>query len=68
MPDLDWPAARRSIDVAIERARIDIERTVEGALAELGAAGKRIEADILAQVTDSLDDIDQTVPPEDDDA
>ena len=68
MPDTenDWAAARRSIDTAIARARIDIERTVEGALAKLGEVGKRIEGVILAQVQDSLDDIDQTIPPEED--
>lgn len=65
--DLDWPAARKAIDTAIERARIEIERTVEGALYELGEVGKRAEAVILSQVQDSLDDIDQTIPPEEDD-
>ena len=67
MPDLDWPAARRAIDTAIERARREIEMTVEGALCELGEVGKRAEAAIRSQVQDSLDDIDQTIPPEDDD-
>jgi hypothetical protein len=67
MPDLDWPAARRAIDTAIERARREIEMTVEGTLAELGDVGRRAAALILDQVQDSLDDIDQTIPPEEDD-
>ena len=67
MTDLDWPAARRAIDTAIERARREIEMTVEATLQELGAVGKRAEEVILSQVQDSLDDIDQTIPPEDND-
>jgi hypothetical protein len=67
MPDLGWPAARRAIDTAIERARREIEMTVEATLQELGAVGKRAEEVILSQVQDSLDDIDQTIPPEDND-
>jgi hypothetical protein len=67
MPDLDWPAARTAIDTAISRARREIQLTVEGALEDLGAHGRRIEAAILEQVQDSLDDIDQTIPPAEDD-
>ena len=46
MPDLGWPAARRAIDTAIERARREIEMTVEATLQELGAVGKRAEEDL----------------------
>ena len=67
MPDLDWPAARRAIDTAIHRARGEIQATVENALHELGEVGKRAAATILIEVQDRLDDIDQTVPPEEDD-
>jgi F0F1-type ATP synthase membrane subunit b/b' len=67
VPDLDWPAARSAIDTAIEQARIEIERTVVDALADLGRVGKDAETVILSQVQDSLDDIDQAVPPEEDD-
>lgn len=68
MPNPDWPAAREAIDTAISRARREIQATVENALEDLGAHGRRIEAVILSQVKASLDDIDQTIPPEDDDA
>ena len=67
--DLDWPAARRGIDTAIGRARHEIEVVVKEALGDLPiAVGKRAAEAILAQVKDSLDDIDQTIPPEEDDA
>ena len=65
--DLDWPVARRAIDTAISRARREIEATVENTLHELGEVGKRAAATILMDVQDALDDIDQTVPPEEDD-
>jgi hypothetical protein len=74
MADMDWPAARRSIDVAISRARREIMITVNDAFSDLerncnlGRIGKsRATTAILAQVRDSLDDIDQTVPPAEDD-
>lgn len=67
MSDLDWPAARRAIDVSIERARREIEATVENTLHELGEVGKRAAATILMDVQDALDDIDQTIPPAEDD-
>lgn len=66
VPGLDWPAARRSIDTAIERARREITTTVHDALDELGEVGRRKAEFILTQVADSLDDIDQTIPPEED--
>jgi hypothetical protein len=66
--DLDWPAARRAIDTAIHRARGEIRIVVIEALGDLPIAdGKRAANAILAQVKDSLDDIDQTIPPEEDD-
>ncbi len=65
--DLDWQAVREVIDIAIDRARRDIRIVAKSALYELGEVGKRAEAVILEQVQDSLDDIDQTIPPEDDD-
>jgi hypothetical protein len=66
--DLDWPAARRAIDTAIHRARGEIGIVVREALGDLpAAAGARAANAILAQVKDSLDDIDQTIPPEEDD-
>ena len=67
MSDFDWPSVREAIDTAINRARREIESTVVCALQDLGEVGKRAEAVILEQVQDSLDDIDQTIPPEDDD-
>jgi len=67
MSDLDWPSVRRAIDIAISRARAEIESTVICALAEVGEVGKRAGDSIMDQVQDSLDDIDQTIPPEDDD-
>lgn len=67
MPDLDWPAARAGIDTAIARARREITVTVHDALDEFGEVGRRKAEFILAQVQDSLDDIDQTIPPETDD-
>jgi hypothetical protein len=63
MPDLDWPAARRAIDTAISRARREIEITVRDTLDDY----PRAAAAILDQVRDSLDDIDQTIPPAEDD-
>ena len=63
MTDLDWPAARRAIDTAIRRARREIEITVRDTLNDL----PRTAAVILGQVKDSLDDIDQTIPPAEDD-
>lgn len=66
--ELDWPAARKAIDTAIDRARREIQITVENVLYDLGTVGKRASEAILSQVQDSLDDIDQTIPPEDDDA
>jgi hypothetical protein len=72
MCDMDWPAARRSIDIAISRARREIEITVRDALGGLdrlgiGRLGREATTAILAQVQDSLDDIDQTIPPAEDD-
>ena len=67
MSDFDWPSVREAIDTAINRARREIRSTVICALQDLGEVGKRAEAVILEQVQDSLDDIDQTIPPEDDD-
>jgi hypothetical protein len=63
VPDLDWPAARRAIDTAISRARREIEITVRDTLNDL----PRTAAAILDQVRDSLDDVDQTIPPAEDD-
>ena len=67
MSDFDWPSVREAIDIAMDRARREIRSTVICALQDLGEVGKRAEAVILEQVQDSLDDIDQTIPPEDDD-
>ncbi len=67
MSDFDWPSVREAIDTAINRARREIRSTVVCALQDLGEVGKRAEAVILEQVQDSLDDIDQTIPPGDDD-
>ena len=67
MSDLDWPSVRGAVDIAMDRARREIRSTVVCALQDLGEVGKRAEAVILEQVQDSLDDIDQTIPPEDDD-
>jgi hypothetical protein len=64
--DPGWPATRRSIDTAIERARREIKLTVENTLYDLGTVGKRKAEAILASVQDALDDIDQTIPPEED--
>jgi len=68
-PDPDWPAARAAIDTAISRARREIQETVLDALRPwvAGIAADSIEEQILSQVKDSLDDIDQTVPPAEDD-
>jgi hypothetical protein len=63
----DWAATREAIDVAISRARVVIERAVTDALDDLGRVGSEAAAAILGQVQDSLDDIDQTIPPESDD-
>lgn len=66
----DWAAAREAIDISIGRARQEIQAAVDDALGELAPHGvhiARAEAVILSQVQDSLDDIDQTIPPEDDD-
>jgi hypothetical protein len=66
--DLDWPAARQAIDTAICRARREIGIVVREALGDLpAAAGARAANAILAQVKESLDDIDQTIPPEEGD-
>lgn len=68
MPDLDWPGARRAIDTAIARARREIETVVHEALSDVPfVTGKCAAVAILTQVKDSLDDIDQTIPPEEDD-
>jgi hypothetical protein len=66
--DLDWPAARKAIDTAIERARREIATAVRIALGDLSPAdAKHIGGAILQHVQDSLDDVDQTIPPEEDD-
>jgi len=67
MSDFDWSSVRGAVDIAMDRARREIRSTVICALQDLGEVGKRAEAVILEQVQDSLDDIDQTIPPEDDD-
>jgi hypothetical protein len=68
-PDPDWPATRAAIDTAISRARREIQETVLDALRPwvAGIAADSIEEQILSQVKDSLDDIDQTIPPAEDD-
>ena len=66
-PDTDWPATRRAIDTVISRARREIQTVTDDALADLGRTGQAIGAVILSQVQDSLDDIDQTIPPGEDD-
>ena len=54
---LDWPAARKAIDSAMERARREIRIVVSEALGELPIAdGKRAADAILAQVKDDDDD------------
>ena len=67
MSDFDWSSVRGAVDIAMDRARREIRSTVICALQDLGEVGKRAEAVILEQVQDSLDDIDQTLPPGDDD-
>lgn len=65
----DWPAARKAIDTAISRARREIQITVEDALGSWGldaVSRQCIGETILNQVQDSLDDVDQTIPPEED--
>ena len=68
-PGPDWPDTRRAIDAAIARARREIKAVVaREAIGGLSIAGGELAAEaILKQVTASLDDIDQTVPPEEDD-
>jgi hypothetical protein len=65
--DPDWPATRRAIDASIARARREIGTAVENELYDLGDTGRRKAAAILGVVEECLDDIDQTVPPEEDD-
>ena len=69
MPDTGtgWPATRKAIDTSIERARRELDLTVRGTLWDLGTIGHTRAERILAAVKDSLDDIDQTIPAEDDD-
>ena len=64
-PGTGWVAAARK---SVERARRDIRQAVtRSELSTMGGFGERIIAEILDVVQDSLDDIDQTIPPEEDD-
>jgi hypothetical protein len=65
MAETDWVAASRK---SVERARRDIKQAVaRSELGTMGGFGERIIAEIWSVVQDSLDDIDQTIPPEEDD-